>query len=68
MRSLAVTTRSVDSSSVLPRTSRAFFGSAGPGPVNAIPAAAPTLGAGRLTGAELVTLQPGPLPGVVIVS
>ncbi len=45
-----------------------LFGSAGPGPVNAIPAAAPTLGAGRLTGAELVTLQPGPLPGVVIVS
>jgi hypothetical protein len=33
-----------------------------------IPAKAPTLGASGLVGAELVTLAPGPLPGVVIAS
>jgi len=43
-------------------------GWAGPGPVPAIPATVPTLGPAGLAGAELVTLQPGPLPGVVTAS
>jgi len=43
-------------------------GATGPGPVPAIPASSPTLGPAGLVGAELVTLEPGPLPGVVIAS
>ena len=35
---------------------------------NVIPAAAPTLGPNGLVGAELVTIEPGPLPGVVLAS
>jgi len=36
--------------------------------VNVISAASPTLGANGLIGAELVTVEPGPLPGVVLAS
>ncbi len=36
------------------------------GPLNAIPAAAPALGGYGLTGAELLTLEAGPLPRVVL--
>jgi predicted phage baseplate assembly protein len=43
-------------------------GATAPGPVAAITASSPTLGPAGLVGAELVTLEPGPLPGVVIAS
>ena len=43
-------------------------GATGPGPVPAISASSPTLGPSGLTGAQLVTLEPGPLPGLVIAS
>jgi len=43
-------------------------GATGPGPVPAIPASSPTLGSSGLIGAQLVTLEPGPLPGLVIAS
>ena len=36
--------------------------------LDALPAAAPTLGPNGLVGAELLTLQPGPLPQVVLAS
>ena len=43
-------------------------GATGPGPVPAISASSPTLGPSGLIGAQLVTLEPGPLPGLVIAS
>ena len=43
-------------------------GATGPGPVTAISASSPTLGPVGLIGAQLVTLEPGPLPGLVIAS
>jgi hypothetical protein len=44
-----------------------YSGASG-GPLDAVPASAPTLGPHGLIGAELVLLEPGPLPGVVLAS
>jgi hypothetical protein len=45
-----------------------FSGAVGAGPLDPLPALAPTLGVQGLVGAELLTLQPGPLPNVVLAS
>jgi predicted phage baseplate assembly protein len=45
-----------------------YSGVVSPGPQNALPAAAPTLGANGLVGAQLLTLEAGPLPRVVLAS
>jgi hypothetical protein len=45
-----------------------YSGAASTGPLNALPAAAPTLGANGLVGAQLLTLEPGLLPRVVLAS
>jgi hypothetical protein len=43
-----------------------YSGAASASPLDALPASAPTLGAQGLVGAWLLTLEPGPLPGVVL--
>jgi hypothetical protein len=45
-----------------------FSGTAGAAPLDPLPASAPTLGVQGLVGAQLLTLQPGPLPNVVLAS
>ena len=45
-----------------------YSGTVSSGPLSALPAAAPTLGANGLTGAQLLTLEPGLLPRVVLAS
>ena len=45
-----------------------YSGAAGAAPLDPLPASAPTLGVQGLVGAQLLTLQPGPLPQVVLAS
>jgi hypothetical protein len=45
-----------------------YSGVASAGPLNGLPAAAPTLGANGLIGAQLLTLESGLLPRVVLAS
>jgi len=45
-----------------------YSGAASAGPLNGLPAAAPTLGANGLIGAQLLTLEPGLLTRVVLAS
>jgi hypothetical protein len=45
-----------------------YSGAAAAAPLDPLPASAPTLGVQGLVGAELLTLQPGPLPQVVLAS
>jgi predicted phage baseplate assembly protein len=45
-----------------------YSGVVSAGPLDALPAAAPTLGANGLVGAQLLTLEAGPLPRVVLAS